>query len=149
MSENTKFITKDFQEGETLFLQGECGDYIYIVIHGTVEISKTTDDKKEIIATAASGDILGEMAILSDAPRCASAVAIENTRVIMVKDRTLRMALLNNDLPILKPLTSQLVLRFKEMAQQATYYKNKVKKMEQEIKDLKENLLQYELPADN
>ncbi len=149
MSDKAKFTTKDFQKGNTLFLQGECGDYVYIIIHGAVEISRTVNDKKEHIATISSGDILGEMAILSDEPRCASAVATEDTRVIMVKDRTLRLALLNNDLPILKPLTSQLVLRFKEMAQQATYYRNKVKKLEQEMAKLQEQLLQHELPADN
>ncbi len=149
MSDNTKFTTKDFAKGETLFLQGECGDYIYIIIHGAVEIIKTTNNKKETIANVTSGDILGEMAVLADEPRCASAIATEPTRVIMVKDRTLRLALLNNDLPILKPLTSQLVLRFKEMAQQAAYYRDKVKKLEQELTGLKEILLQHELPAEN
>lgn len=149
MNDNAKFTTKDFQKGETLFLQGEYGDYIYIIIHGAIEISKATGDQKEVIAIMSSGEILGEMAILSDEPRCANAIATEATRVIMINDRTLRMTLLNNDLPILKPLTSQLVLRVKEITEQANYYRDKAKKMEQEIVALKENLLKYELPANN
>ncbi len=149
MEDNAKFTTKDFATDETIFLQGDSGDFIYIIISGSVEISKETKTEKDIVAKMSSGDILGEMALLSDEPRCASATATEPTRVIMVKDRTLRMALLNNDLPILKPLTSQLTLRFKEADQQATYYRNKVKKLEKEVASLKENLLHYELPADN
>lgn len=149
MPDNAKFITKDFAVGDILFAQGDPGDFIYIIINGSVEVCKKSDGEKNIIAKMSSGDILGEMAVLTDAPRCASGVAVEPTRVIMVKDRTLRLALLNNDLPILKPLTSQLILRFKEAEQQAEYYRRKSKKLEREISILKESLLQHELPEDN
>lgn len=148
-TENTKFITKDFKEGETLFNQGDNGDYIFIIINGSVEVRKTTNDATESIARVSSGDIIGEMAVLMDEPRCASGIALEPTRVIMVRDRTLRLALLNNDLPILKPLTSQLILRFKEAQQQADYYRSKYKKLEQEHAKLKDRLLHYEIHADN
>ena len=149
MTENPKFITKDFAVGETLFTQGDVGDFIFIIINGSVDVYKNIDGKKEIVARMSSGDILGEMAVLTDKPRCASGIAVEPTRVIMVKDRTLRLALLNNDLPILRPLTSQLILRFKEAEQQANYYRRKFKKLEKEVIVLKENLLQHELPEDN
>ena len=149
MSDTSKFITKDFAAGETLFAQDDVGDYIFIIINGLVEVCKKTDGKNEIVARMSSGDILGEMAVLTNAPRCASGIAVEPTRVIMVKDRTLRLALLNNDLPILKPLTSQLILHFKEAEQQATYYRKKFKKLQKEVSDLKETLLQYELPENN
>ena len=148
-TENTKFITKDFKEGETLFTQGDNGDYIFIIINGSVEVRKTTNEKTECIARVSSGDIIGEMAVLMDEPRCASGVALEPTRVIMVRDRTLRLALLNNDLPILKPLTSQLILRLKESQQQADYYRRKHKKLEQEHAKIKDILLHYEINEDN
>ncbi|RUM45565.1 MAG: hypothetical protein DSY80_03185 [Desulfocapsa sp.] len=149
MPKNAKFITQDYKEGETLFVQGDTGDYIYIVINGSVEVRKECKGKSECIAKVSSGDILGEMAVLTDEPRCASCVAVEPTRVIMVRDRTLRLALLNNDLPILKPLTSQLIMRFKEAQQQADFYRVKCKKLEQELARLKENLLQFEIQEDN
>lgn len=148
MENNATFITKDFAVGETLVQQGEAGDFIYIIVNGSVDISKEADGKKEIIARLSSGDILGEMAVLTDEPRCASGIAVEPTRVIMVKDRTLRLALLNNDLPILKPLTSQLTLRFKEAEQQAEYYRLKFIKMRKEADTLRKRLLQYESPEE-
>jgi len=149
MTDSAKFITKDFAAGETLFAQGDVGEFIYIIISGSVEVCKKSACKREIVARMSSGDILGEMAVLTDEPRCASGIAVEPTRVIMVRDRTLRLALLNNDLPILKPLTSQLILRFKEAEQQANYYRKKFKTLEKETLILKERLLQYELPEYN
>lgn len=146
---NTKFITKDFKKGESLFNQGDAGDHIFIIINGSVEVRKTTDGETESVAKVSSGDIIGEMAVLTDKPRCASGIALEPTRVIMVQDRTLRLALLNDNLPILKPLTSQLILRFKEAQQQADYYRKKYQKLEQEHTKLKERLLQYEIHEDN
>lgn len=148
-AETAKFITQDYKEGEILFEQGGTGDYIYIIINGSVEVRKESEGKTSCIAKVSSGDIIGEMAVLTDEPRCASGVAMEPTRVIMVRDRTLRLTLLNNDLPILKPLTSQLVLRFKEAQQQADYYRKKYKKLEHEVGQLKDNLLQYEIREDN
>ncbi len=144
-----KFITKDYKKGEMLFQQGDTGDYIYIIINGSVEIRQESKGKSETIAKVSSGDILGEMAVLTDEPRCASGVALENTRVILVQDRTLRLALLNNELPILKPLASQLILRFKEAQQQADYYRKKYKKVELELARTKDKLLQYEIPEEN
>jgi len=140
-SENAKFITQDYKEGETLFEQGDTGDYVYIIISGNVEVRKKCKSQTECIARASSGDILGEMAVLTDEPRCASAVAVELTKVIMVRDKTLRLALLNNDLPILKPLTNQLILRFKEAQQKAEDYRIENKKLKLEISQLKDKLL--------
>jgi len=149
MSENVKFITQDYKEGEVLFEQGDTGEYIYIIINGSVEVRKEIKGKTECIAKMSSGEILGEMAVLTDEPRCASGIAMEPTKVIMVRDRTLRLALLNNDLPILKPLTSQLILRFKEAQQQADHYRKKYQKLETEVAQLKEHLLQYEIEEEN
>ena len=148
MQDNNKFTTKDFEVGETLFTQGEVGDRIFIIINGAVEIRKNVDGQIEVIARMSSGDILGEMAVLTDSPRSASGVAVEPTRVIMVKDRTLHLSMLNNDLPILKPLTSQLILRFKEAENQANFYRRKVKKLQKEVLSLKEDLLHHEHSED-
>ncbi len=149
MSENVKFITQEYKKGELLFEQGDIGDYIYIIINGSVEVRKEVKGETECIARVSGGDILGEMAVLTDEPRCASGIAMEPTKVIMVRDRTLRLALLNNDLPILKPLTSQLIMRFKEAQQQANSYRIKNQKLKAEVSRLKESLLQYEIEEEN
>ena len=148
MQNDATFITKDFAVGDTLVQQGDAGDFIYIIVNGSVDVSKELDGKKEIVARLSSGDIIGEMAVLTDEPRCASGIAVEPTRVIMVRDRTLRLALLNNDLPILKPLTSQLTLRFKEAEQQASYYRKKFNKLKKETAELQKRLRQYEQTAE-
>lgn len=146
MINRAKFITKDFAEGEILFSQGDVGDYIFIIINGSVEICKDVNGQKEVIARMSSGDIIGEMAVITNEPRCASGIAAEKTRVIMVEDRTLRVAMLSEDLPILKSLTSQLILRFKEAEHQANYYRRKFKNLEKEVGELKKQLLQCQRP---
>ncbi len=148
MPDKAKFITKDFATGKTLFSQGDNGDFIYIIINGVVDITKETNGKKEHVARVSSGDIIGEIAVLSHEPRCASAVASAPTRVIMIDDRALHLALVNNDLPILKPLTSQLILRFKEAEQQADYYRRKAKQLEKDITILQQQLTHHELAKD-
>ncbi|MEN8190815.1 MAG: cyclic nucleotide-binding domain-containing protein [Thermodesulfobacteriota bacterium] len=149
MQEGQKFISRDFKEGDTILQQGDTGSHVYIIIHGSVDVYKQADERSELVATLHSGDILGEMAILTNEPRCASAVAREATKVIMVKDRTMRMALLNNELPILKPLTRQLVLRFREAEQQSSLYRTKIDQLEQENGDLRQRLLRYETDGEN
>ncbi len=149
MPDNHPFIIKDLAAGEFLFKQGEKGDFVYIIISGTVEITKETHGTTAHVAQMSSGDILGEMAILTDEPRCASASATTPTRVIKINDRALHLALVNNDLPILKPLTRQLIFRFREAEQQADYYRNKSKRLLKEVALLKQQLLHYELEEDN
>lgn len=73
-----------FNAGQTLFMQGEEGDCAFIIEKGTVEVYINKNDKKMIIATLVEGSLLGEMAIIDQRPRSASAVALEDTEVIVI-----------------------------------------------------------------
>jgi CRP-like cAMP-binding protein len=69
--------TVNFKAGETIFLQGYPGDYAYVVIHGQVEIYLEQIDKSEQqLALLGEGALFGEMALMDDAPRSASARAV-------------------------------------------------------------------------
>ena len=73
-----------FYAGQALFTQGDEGDCAFIIEKGTVEVYINKNDKKMIIATLVAGDLLGEMAIIDQQPRTASAVALEDTEVIII-----------------------------------------------------------------
>lgn len=67
--------TQKFQHGEIIFREGEDSDFAYIVESGTVEIFKRLKQGTVLLATLGPGEIFGEMGLLSDQPRSASAAA--------------------------------------------------------------------------
>lgn len=68
--------------GEEIFAEGSNGSEMYVVHSGKVEISRITSRGKQIIATIEKGGFFGEMAILSETSRTATATAIEPTILI-------------------------------------------------------------------
>lgn len=64
--------------GEVIIKQGEAGDYYYIIKSGKFNISrKMSDGKVHVLATMKDGDIFGEEALLSNAPRNANVISME------------------------------------------------------------------------
>lgn len=66
---------KSVPAGEILFRQNDVPDDMYFIISGDVNIFRGEDSSREEIATLGAGDTFGEMGILSDQPRTASAEA--------------------------------------------------------------------------
>ena len=72
-------------EGEIVFEEGEPGDVFYIVFKGAVEILKARPDgTEEKLAVRRDGEAFGEMALLNDAPRSATARASRATQLMTV-----------------------------------------------------------------
>ena len=67
----TKVNERRFKAGDVLFEEGADGDEVIFIESGTVTVSR--DDK--VIALLESGDVLGEIALVTGAPRTATAVA--------------------------------------------------------------------------
>ncbi len=63
------------QAGEALMKQGESGDCAYVVLNGGFEIQKQSGQSIIKIDVRNPGEIIGEMALLSDSPRSATVVA--------------------------------------------------------------------------
>ncbi len=58
--------------GEMLFAEGDPGDRAYIIASGELEVIKATGGRPILLSVRSAGDVIGEMAILEDAPRNAS-----------------------------------------------------------------------------
>ena len=58
--------------GQELFAEGSRGDSAYIIETGELEIIKTSLNRQVLMAVRRSGDVIGEMALLEDAPRSAA-----------------------------------------------------------------------------
>jgi CRP/FNR family cyclic AMP-dependent transcriptional regulator len=69
-----------FKKGEILIKQGDLGVGLYIITDGEVMIVKKTAGGDElVVASHGPGDFFGEMAVLDDAPRSASVIAVVDT----------------------------------------------------------------------
>lgn len=74
-----------FKKDETLIEQGERGVGLYIVVSGEVKIVKKRAGGDELeVAFHGSGDFFGEMAVLDDAPRSASVIAVVDTECLFL-----------------------------------------------------------------
>lgn len=64
-----------FRHGEIIFREGEDSDFAYMIESGTVEIFKKMQKGTVLLTTLGPGEIFGEMGLLSQHPRSASAAA--------------------------------------------------------------------------
>ncbi|NOR42026.1 MAG: cyclic nucleotide-binding domain-containing protein [Gammaproteobacteria bacterium] len=78
--------------GERVFEIGEHGDCMYIIQSGKIGISLdvVAKDTRQFIAQLAEGDCFGEMNLLDDLPRSASAHVIENATLLVLEKSRLR-----------------------------------------------------------
>jgi CRP-like cAMP-binding protein len=75
-----------FPDNERIFTQGEPGDALYIVLHGRVRIA-TTDHfgRERVLAFYGVGEFFGDMAVLTGAPRSATASASTEVRLLQLR----------------------------------------------------------------
>jgi len=73
-----------YQPEEMIFCENEPGNDLFIVQRGRVRISKFIQGKDVILNIMKPGDIFGEMALLDNKPRSASASAVEETELIAI-----------------------------------------------------------------
>ena len=96
------------QAGEAIFDEGDFGDRAYIVEDGIVEISRKVGGEKITLGTVEKNGIFGEMALIDESNRIASAVAVIDTVLIPVPKVAIQSILANAD-PLLRKLVSVLV----------------------------------------
>ena len=71
---------REYKLNEAVFKKLSPGEGMYIVIEGAIQISEP--DSKVIFANLNSGDFFGELALLDEEPRSATAIATEEARLI-------------------------------------------------------------------
>lgn len=72
------------EAGEFLFEEGDAGDRFFVIVRGSVELRKGTGGGAKRLAVLKAGQAFGEMALLNDTPRSASAYVTEPSYLIAV-----------------------------------------------------------------
>ena len=73
---------RTFQPNEIVFCEFEPGDSFYFVQEGAAKVTKIIADKEKTLDYFGEGDIFGEMAIMDNAPRSATIIAVEPLKVL-------------------------------------------------------------------
>lgn len=86
MSPGSRIYKREFYyPGNVLMTQGETGTTAFVIERGKVAISARDATGNDIqLAVLGAGDIVGEMALITQAPRSATATVIEEATVVLV-----------------------------------------------------------------
>lgn len=93
-----------FAAGETIFREGATADVAYLIHSGRVEIVKETDDGPVRLAFLGEGDMFGEMGVLDECPRSATARACEPVEASAIDQNALLAMLVSRPRDILAVL---------------------------------------------
>ncbi len=75
---------RSFAAGEVIVREGEQGLGAYMIRSGRVEVVRAPGGQEERIATLGPGEVFGELALLTDAPRSATVRAVEPTTCLVL-----------------------------------------------------------------
>jgi signal transduction histidine kinase/predicted CoA-binding protein len=70
--------------GERLFSEGEPGDAAYVIKSGEVEVVKVSSGREVLLAVRKQGDVIGEVALLEEAPRMATVRSARGAEVLAI-----------------------------------------------------------------
>ncbi len=87
---------REMSKGTVIFREGDTGKTMYIIQSGKVRIFKQIGDVDKTLAVLGPGEFFGEMAILDDKPRSASAEVIEDAKMLEVDEGTFEAMIKSN-----------------------------------------------------
>jgi CRP/FNR family transcriptional regulator, cyclic AMP receptor protein len=83
-------VEEQYRSSAMIFSEGEPGDKFYMVLEGAVRISRIVPGMgEEALAVLRPGNYFGEMSLIDDAPRSATAMCHEKCRLFVVNRRDL------------------------------------------------------------
>lgn len=78
-----RLVERRFTSGQIIFHMGDPAGLLYIITHGKIKIAYASSDGQEaVLAILGAGDFFGELALLDDSPRSASAESLESTTTL-------------------------------------------------------------------
>jgi CRP-like cAMP-binding protein len=71
-------------KGSLIFRQGEAGDQMFLIGNGRVRLFLESEGHQKEVGVLGPGDFFGELSLMRDAPRTATAEAIEDTTLLPI-----------------------------------------------------------------
>jgi len=97
-------FSRTFRQGEIIFSEFEVGDTFYLIQSGRVQLAKLVGDLERTLDILHPSEMFGEMAILENSPRSATAIALDEVKVLEFNSQNFEILLLGNPQIALKLL---------------------------------------------
>ena len=97
-------FAKIFQAGEMIFSEFEPGDNFYLIQSGRVQLVKHIGEIEKTLDVLQPSEMFGEMAILENSPRSATAIALDTVKVLEFNSQNFEILMLGNPQIALKLL---------------------------------------------
>lgn len=107
-----EFDRKILLKNEIVFRNGDAGDCAYLIESGKIEILADTDAGEQRLGVIGKGELFGEVALIDQHPRTATARALEKTVLIPIQRRIVDSLLRKSD-PIIRHLLLVVLERFR------------------------------------
>jgi len=79
-------VRRECEKDQVLFVEEEVGQTLFIILRGTVKITRTSDEGKEVILTILkSGDFFGELSLLDGKGRSATVISMEEVELLTLR----------------------------------------------------------------
>ncbi len=86
-----------FPKDTVVFFENEEGDTFFMILEGRIKVTILGDDGREVILSMLGpGDFFGEMALLDNEPRSATAIAAEETELLSLHRTDFQTVLTDN-----------------------------------------------------
>ncbi len=108
---------KEFPKGSVLCREGDPGKEMFVIQAGKVTISKRVGDIEKLLTTLGPGEFFGEMSILNNKPRSATATCIEASKVLVIDAKTFE-AMIRGNAEIALRMIKKLADRLQETNEQ-------------------------------
>ena len=79
-----QLFEKSYAPGEVVFREGDPGKGLFVVLDGEVEVLRETPRGEQRLAMLGPGAAFGELALIDDLPRSATARALDSSRLLIL-----------------------------------------------------------------
>ncbi len=112
-----KKFARTYAAGTVLFREGDEGAEMYIIQSGRVQITRRVGGQEVVLATLPAGEFLGEMSIVNDRPRTATATVVEEAVLLRLDGATFE-AMIRGSTEIAVRMIKKLAFRLEQADQQ-------------------------------
>lgn len=137
-----------FTPGQVVIQEDAIGHAMYLIVEGSVQVTKGDGEELIVLATRGPGDLIGEMGLFESSPRFATIQALNTTRLLAFSEDDLRSVWTQQPM-LLYRVVSMLSHRLREadmqMIADLTETNQELMRAYKELQEAQEALLEKEL----